>query len=397
MATANLSAQLAEQLSLTAVPLVAVLVLEAGPADIGLLGAAQTLPFLLLSIPLGLVADRLPRRTVVVFSEALRTLTLVLLVLLAVTDNVTFAALLLLGFLGALGTVGFTVAVPALLPALLPSELHARANARIELARSMAYAGGPAIAGALVAWAGASSTFVLAALLSAVAVLCLWPLSEPKRAKPTARSALAEIGEGARFAWCHEWLRPMLLTGMAWNLSWFVLQAAYVPYALRVLTLSSQQVGVTLGCCGLGMVFGALCAPRIIRHLVLGRAIQLGPVVSVFAMLAMTMTLVQPSAWLAGLSYFLFGAGPIVWTITTTTLRQAITPAAVLGRVGSVFLTVNAGARPLGALLGAAVGEIWGESACLWLALFGFTSQAGIILTSGLRSLSYQSDRRSTT
>ena len=109
-----------------------------------------------------------------------------------------------------------------------------------------------------------------------------------------ARHALLEIRDGAHFAWRHPLLRPVLLTGVAWNISWFVLQAACVPYAVRSLGLSTQAVGVTLGCYGAGMV---------------------------------------------------------------------------------------------GAALGGVIGSLWGEPACLWLALAGFAVQAGFILTSRMNAL----------
>lgn len=388
LAAANLGAQSAEQLSLAAVPLVAVLVLGAGAGEIGVLGAMQTLPFLLLSIPLGLLTDRLPRRVVMLASEAVRAVSLLLLLVLVASGQASLLALAVLGFIGAVGTVGFTVAAPALVPALVPRELHARANGRLELARSIAFAGGPALAGALVAWAGATSAFVLAAMLSVLAVLLLWRVAEPPRAPVPARHPWVDIREGAQFVWQHALLRPILLTGIAWNIAWFVLQAAYVPYAVRSLGLSPQAVGLTMGCYGAGMVVGALLAPRVIGAMAFGRAIQLGPAVSVLAIGAMVATLAAPHGVLAGLSFFLFGAGPIVWTITTTTLRQAVTPDAMLGRVGSVFLTVNAGARPVGAGIGAIVGGLWGEPACLWLALAGFVLQAGIIaLASSMNGL----------
>jgi outer membrane lipoprotein SlyB len=89
----------------------------------------------------------------------------------------------------------------------------------------------------------------------------------------------------------------------------------------------------------------------------------------------------------AASSFFLFGAGPIVWTITSTTLRQTVTPAAMLGRVSAIFLTVNAGVRPLGAALGGIVGSTWGEPACLVLALAGFAVQAGVIFASRVSAL----------
>ncbi|MBX3654264.1 MAG: MFS transporter [Ramlibacter sp.] len=387
LAWSNLAAQSAEQLSLAAVPIVAVLALGAGAGEIGTLGVAQTLPFLLLSIPFGLLADRTSRRRLIVLAEGLRALTLVALLLAVATGHLSLGLLAALGFLGAVGTVGFSVAAPALVPALVPREALARANGRLELARSMAYAGGPALAGALVSWAGGTATFTLAAMLSAAAVACVWGVAEPARPEQPPRHPLRDLKDGAAMVWGHALLRPIILTAVAWNISWFVLQAAYVPYAMRALGLSAGAVGVTLAGYGSGMVVGALLAGRIVRAMPFGRAIQLGPAVSVLAAATMVATLLVPSGWLAGLSFFFFGVGPIVWTITSTTLRQTVTPNAMLGRVGAIFLTVNAGARPVGAALGGLVGAHWGEAACLVLALLGFGVQAWVIFASPMREL----------
>ena len=379
LAGANLAAQSAEQLSLAAVPMVAVLLLQAGPGETGLLATVQTLPFLLFSIPLGLLADRASRCRLMGWSEALRAASLAALLAALWWGGLSLPVLAVLGFVGALGTVGFSVAAPALVPALVAREALGRANGRLELARSMAYAGGPALAGALVAFAGAGAAFALAAALSVAAVLLLARIEEPERALPPARHPMQDLREGALLVWRHALLRPILLTAIVWNIAWFVLQAAYVPYALRVLGLGAQAVGMTLAAYGVGMVAGALLAARVIAFVPFGRAVQLGPAVSVLAMAAMLATLAVPHAALATLSFFLFGAGPILWTITSTTLRQTVTPGPLLGRVSAMFLTVNAGARPVGAALGALVGAAAGEAACLWVALAGFVLQAVLI------------------
>jgi len=94
-----------------------------------------------------------------------------------------------------------------------------------------------------------------------------------------------------------------------------------------------------------------------------------------------------PQGWLAGLSFFLFGVGPILWTISSVTLRQTVTPHAMLGRVSSIFLTVNMGARPVGAALGGLVGAQFGAGACLVLALAGFGVQLAVIVLSPVRAL----------
>lgn len=387
LAWSNMAAQSAEQLCLAAVPIVAVLALGAGPGEIGLLATAQTLPFLLMSIPLGLLADRTSRKRLIVLSELVRGLTLLMLLAVLLLGWLSIPVLAVLGFIGAIGTVGFSVTAPALVPALVPRDALAQANGRLELARSAAFAAGPALAGALVAWAGASAAFVLAAMLSASAMFLLLGLGEPVRTPAAPRHPLLELQDGARMVWSHPLLRPILLTGVAWNLSWFVLQAAYVPYAVRALGLSASGVGLTLAIYGVGMIVGALIAPRVLAAMPFGRAIQLGPAASVLAAGAMLATLAMPTGAMAAVSFFLFGLGPTIWVITSMTLRQTVTPGAMLGRVSALFLTVNMGARPLGAALGGFVGATWGEPACLWLSLAGFGVQLWIILRSRVSQL----------
>ena len=387
LAWSNLLAQSAEQLSLAAVPIVAVLLLQAGPGEIGLLASIQSLPFLLLSMPLGLLADRTSRTRLMALAETLRALALLLLLALIVTGNVSITALAIIGFMAAVGTVAFSVAAPSLVPALVQVEGLAQANGRLELARSAAFAAGPALAGALIAWTGASAAFVLSGMLSVAAVLCLRGIAEPARAAMPARHPLLELQDGAKWVWQSDLLRPMMFCSIAWNISWFMLQAAYVPYAIHDLGLDASGVGITLALYGVGMIVGALLAPRVVRALPFGQAILLGPYFSVLAAVTMALTLLWPQGWLAGLSYFFFGAGPIIWTITSTTLRQTVTPRAMIGRVTSINIVVSTGARPLGAALGGVVGVSFPVSVSLWCVVLGFGLQAIIISASKIRTL----------
>jgi len=387
LAWSNLLAQSAEQLSLAAVPIVAVLLLKAGPGEIGLLASIQSLPFLLLSMPLGLLADRTSRTRLMALAETLRALALLLLLALIVTGHVSIAALAIIGFIAAVGTVAFSVAAPSLVPALVKVDGLARANGRLELARSAAFAAGPALAGALIAWTGASAAFVLSGMLSVAAVLCLRGITEPERAAVPARHPLLELQDGAKWVWQSDFLRPMMFCSIVWNISWFMLQAAYVPYAIHDLGLDASGVGVTLALYGVGMIVGALLAPRVVRALPFGQAILLGPYFSVLAAVTMALTLFWPHGWLAALSYFLFGAGPIIWTITSTTLRQTVTPRAMIGRVTSINIVASTGARPLGAALGGVVGVSFPVSVSLWCVVLGFGLQAIIISASKVRTL----------
>src|SRR5262245_21532287 len=159
LAWSNLAAQSAEQIALAAAPIVAVLALGAGAGETGLLQTAQTLPFLLLSIPAGVLADRLSRRTLMVSAEAVRVGSLLAVLALAHLGLLTLPLLALLGVVGAAGTVAYSVAGPSLVPALVPREALAAANGRMELARSVAFAAGPALGGALVGWTGPATAF----------------------------------------------------------------------------------------------------------------------------------------------------------------------------------------------------------------------------------------------
>lgn len=387
LAWSNLLAQAAEQLSLAAVPMVAVLLLKAGPGEIGFLASIQSLPFLLLAMPLGLLADRMSRKRLMVLAESLRALALALLWLALLTDQVSIAALAVVGFMAAVGTVAFSVAAPSLVPALVGADDLARANGRLELARSTAFAAGPALAGALIAWTGASAAFVLSGMLSVSAVLCLRGVREPVRASVAPRHPLLELQDGARWVWRSDLLRPIMFTSIAWNISWFMLQAAYVPYAMNDLRLNASGVGITLATYGVGMMVGALLAPRVVAALPFGQAILLGPYFSVLAALTMAWSLYWPQGWLAALSYFFFGVGPIIWTITSTTLRQTVTPRDMIGRVTSINIVVSTGARPLGAAFGGLVGVNFPVSVSLWMVVLGFGVQAIVISVSQVRTL----------
>jgi len=389
LAWSNLAAQSAEQIGLAAAPIVAVLALGAGEAQTGLLHTAQTLPFLLLALPAGLLADRMMRRRLMAASEALRALSLIAILVLLALDRLTWPGLAALGFLGACGTVAYTVAAPALVPALVPRKDLVAANGRIELARTVAFIGGPALAGALVGWAGATPAFALAVALSLAAVLLLARIAEPARMTRPARHPAHDLREGARFVLRHRLLLPITVTQLIFNGAFFVLLSVYVPYAVRHLGLSAAQVGATLAIHGAGMIVGVLLAPLVARRVALGTMIAIGPVCGTIAAFAMLATIWLPTITLAAASFFLIGLGPMLWVISTTTLRQTVTPPELLGRVSSIAVLAT-GARTIGAATGALVGGLYGAEACLAVAAALFVVQALVILASPVAGLSRQ-------
>lgn len=389
LAWSNLVAQSAEQVALAAAPIVAVLLLGAGEGETGLLQTALTLPFVLFAIPAGLMADRMARRRLMAGAEALRTGALLGVLLSIWMGWLTLPLLALLGFVAVCGTVVYSVAAPSLVPSLVPPQALPAANARIELARTVAFAAGPALGGLLVGWIGAGPAFGFAAALSILAVVLLSGIYEPVRAKIARRHPWQEIKEGAAFVFGHELLRPVFVTQFIFNTASFLILAVFVPYAVRSLGLSAAGVGLVMGMYGVGMVFGALLATRVMKWFRFGSVIGLGPVVGFGAAGVMALTTVIHTPVLAGLSFFLLGAGPIIWVISTTTLRQSVTPPRLLGRVSAINIMAY-GARPLGAGLGALVGGIYGAEACLYLAVAGFAVQALVIWMSRAVSLSRQ-------
>jgi MFS family permease len=198
LAWSNLAAQSAEQIGLAAAPIVAVLALGAREGAAGLLQTAQTLPFLLFSIPAGVLVDRMSRSRLMAGAEALRAASLLAILILMMVDTLNLPLLAALGFVGACGTVAYSVAAPALVPSLVRADALPVANGRIELARTSAYAAGPAVGGALVGWIGGGPAFALAALLSGIGAVLLAGIPAPPRDRSEPQHPLRDVQEGAR-------------------------------------------------------------------------------------------------------------------------------------------------------------------------------------------------------
>src|ERR1700745_3198066 len=199
LAWSNLAAQAAEQIALAAAPIVAVLMLGVGEGQTGVLQTALTLPFILFAIPAGMLADRISRRWLMTSAEALRAIALSAILLLIWLNWLTLPLLALTGFVAVCGTVAYSVAAPALVPSLVSPQPLPAANSRIELARTVAFASGPALGGVLVGWVGAAPAFGFAATLSAIAGVLLSGIFEPAREPKPRRHPLQDIKEGASF------------------------------------------------------------------------------------------------------------------------------------------------------------------------------------------------------
>lgn len=377
----------ADQLALATLPLTATLVLGAGPDLLGLLVAAQSAAWLVVTLPAGAWVDRMPRRTLLIIGLGCGLAASIVAVAAAAAG---IASLLgVAAFVGASGTVIYMLTAISLLPSLVAASDLPRSNARLELARAIVSLAAPFVAGLLAQHLSPTWGYGLAALGAALALACI--LALPKTPAPASAdqrpSVAAAIQAGARFVVRHELLRGISLCAIFWNFAFFALLAVWAPFALHSLHLDPAGMGLAQSAYGAGLILGALVAPVSSRRLPPFATLIFGPAVSV---IAAALFLIAPSGngfAFAAVGHFLVGFGPMLWLICQTTVRQLVTPAALLGRVNATVQTAIYGVRPLGALAGGIVAAQAGLNAALLLIASSFVLSTLVILVSPLARL----------
>jgi MFS family permease len=381
----------ADQLALATLPLTATLVLGAGPGVLGLLVAAQSAAWLLVSLPAGAWVDRLPRRRLLIAALGFGLLASVVAVIAAATGAASLLGVA--AFLGASGTVIYVLTSVSLLPSLVPSTDLPRANARLELARAIVSLAAPFVAGLLAQHLSPTWGYGLAALGAALALVCV--LALPRVPAPTTGTArpsfLTAIRAGARFVVHHDLLRGISLCAIFWNFAFFALLAIWAPLALGPLGLDPARMGLAQSAYGAGLILGALVAPITSRHLPPLVTLIFGPAVSI---VAAGLFLAAPAYGgtatgfaLAAAGFFLVGFGPMLWLICQTTVRQLVTPFSLMGRVNATVQTAIYGVRPLGALAGGLLAAEAGLQSALVLVAVAFALSTLVIVLSPLARL----------
>jgi len=391
---AHAAAQLGEQVSLLALPLVAAVTLAATPLEMGWLSAAQSAPYLLVSLFAGVWVDRTRRRPIMVGADLSRAAILAAIPLAAATGLLAVPGLIVIGFAVAIAAVLFDVAAQSYLPTLARRDQLGQANARLELTRSVALVAGPGLAGLLMQVLAPADAMVATAAAYLASALLLGAIRVPEtRPGGDSQSIRRAIVDGIAFVATHRVLRAITLTALLWNLSWFVLMAAFVLVATRVLGLTPAMLGAVFAAQGAGMLIGAALAQPIAARTGIGRSLVIGPTISALACPLFALAPAGPTgALMFGGGLFLFGLGPTIWAVNQMTLRQAATPNALLGRVNATIRFATWGARPLGALAGGFVGEHWGLHAALWLAAAGYALQVLPVLLSPIPRLGAGAD-----
>lgn len=380
----NLLANGADQIATVALPIIYVSKLSGDASDTSMLTMAATLPLLLFSLPFGALADRLQARSLLLVGEMIRLLSLVGLIALLALPHPPFVLVILMAIGGGTGTVAFQIAAPTLVAKASAGAERQQLNSSIELARSIAVTAGPPLAGLLVSTAGGSIALALSAALVLAALPAIVKLPVIHEPPAKSRNVREDLIEGIRFTLRHPLLRPILFISMLFNLGWYMLLGIVVAWAANELGISSIGIGMMFACYGLGMICGAGFMKRQGALLPATTLIQFGPWCGFAFASLLTATIIVPLTGFLYLAFFLIGTGPIIWTVTTITIRQAVTPSQLLGRVAAAIMMTSAGGRPIGAGLGYLGYQIGGYSLVFSIALALFATQALMIGKSAL-------------
>jgi MFS family permease len=359
-----------------ALPLVAITQLQATPFEVGALTAVEFAPFILVGLPAGVWVDRLRRKPVLLTGDLGRALVLATIPVAYAFDALTIWQLYAVAFSAGVLTVFFDVAYQSYLPSLVDRSLLADGNSKLEVSRSAAQIAGPGIAGVLIG-ALSAPTAVVADAVSYVASfgsLALIrhaeevPVREPKESRPKMRT---EIAEGLRYVLGHRLLRPIAMCTATSNLFSSMSGAVLVLFMVRRLGFSAGEIGLVFSIANVGFLLGAVLTGRINRMLGLGRTIVLS--MAVFTPLFFLAPLATWGAPLVLLSLANLGfaiSGP-VYNISQVSLRQAICPDRLQGRMNASMRFMVWGTLPIGAAVGGFLGGTVGLRTTLFVGAAG--------------------------
>jgi MFS family permease len=361
-----------DQISLIALPFVAVLALDATPAQMGYLVTAALLPNLLFSLHAGAWVDRAGhRRQVMLVADLGRAAALASVPIAYAFGALTFVQLYAVGFATGLLSVFFFVSYTTLFVVLVPRERYVEANSVLHGSRAFSAMVGPSLGGALVQLLTAPVTLAADALsfvASAVSLALIHP-EEP----PTETAERGHLAAGMRYILRSRPIRASLAATGTINFFNFVFFALFVLYANRYLGIGPGALGLVLGLGAAGALLGAALTGRISRRIGIGPTYVVGCIV--FPAPLLLVPLAGGPDWLVLACLFLAelgsGLGVMMLDIASGAIKAALVPDRLRARVTGAYMVVNYGVRPLGAFLGGVLGSAIGVRPTLWIATVG--------------------------
>ncbi|MDQ2951043.1 MAG: MFS transporter [Chloroflexota bacterium] len=357
--SAETVSQFGTQISALALPLAAIDVLHASAFEVAALTTVEFLPFLLVSLPAGVWVDRLPRRPILIAGDLVRAALLISIPIAYFFDALTIWQLYGVGFAFGIATVFFDVAYQSYLPALVARRQIVDGNAKLEISRSGAQLGGPGVAGLLIGWLRAPVAILIDAvsfLGSALFILAIRKTEIAQADRAPRRKMRAELREGLSYVLRHPYLKNIAACTALFNFFGSLGFAVLLVFARRELHLSPQAIGLAFTLGNVGPLAAAFSANKISTRLGVGRTIIAASVVGGPMFLLIPFAPHDNAALLMLVPATLVsGFANVVYTIAQVSLRQAITPERIQGRMNSVMRFIVWGTIPLGALTGGAL------------------------------------------
>ncbi|MCL6290697.1 MFS transporter [Streptomyces sp. ME02-6979.5a] len=387
------ASQLGEHTTLVVLPLFAVLTLDAGAGQLGVLRAVGQAPVLLLSLLAGAWVDRWRARTVMVLTDAGRAVALGAAAVAGLLGLLGLPALFVVAFaVGALSVL-FDVAYQASLVRMVRRDQLVRGNSALEGSRSAAQIGGPALGGALVSLLSAPFAAASGALFFAVSFLSLRRIRRPESVPPVrgeqterAPRVRHRIHEGLRFVAANPWLRAVCLASAAFQFSLAATMTVYLLFLPRALHLPGATVGLALAATGPGALLGSVLAARLPGRFGHGAVLVSAAVLGNGALLCVPALHGSSTATVLALLAVnvVFGAFSQLVNVTVMSVRQAVTPDGMQGRAAATITFVGMGLTPLGSLLGGFLAQEWGLRAGLLMAAAGMMLSPAVMAASPL-------------
>lgn len=382
---------LGDRVGALAIPTAAILLLHADALHLGLLYVCFYLPYPLLALPAGVLVDRVQRRPVLVAADLARATAVLSIPAAAALGHLSLVQLYAVGLVqGALTTV-FSVAYRAYLPSLVGPEGVVEGNSRLQSTESAAQTVGPGLGGVLIQVLGAVNAVLVdaASFLVSAATLNWIRTPEPPPSRPAHETAfLRELREGLQVLWRHPVLRWTAACVATSNAGQMIARTVFLLFAYEALKLPPVLVGLLLLVQGLAGVGGAAAAAAIERRLGMGVTLGASILGEGLGWALLPLAIVVPAAAAAVPAMLLVGFCGPVWEVTNVSLRQALVPARLQGRIHASHLAIAFGTIPLGALLAGwlastlqtalggsrglaatlAIGGVLGMSSALWIA-----------------------------
>lgn len=361
-----------DQITLLALPLAAVLILDADAATMGYLFAAGLAPNLIFALHAGAFVDRRGRRRATMVATDLGRAAVLGSVPIAYALGVlTLAQLYAVAFLEGTLSVLFYVSYSTLFTSLVPRDRYVEGNQLLSGSRAFSFVGGQSLAGFLVQLITAPFALVVDALSFVVSAFFLSRFRAPE--PPTEQAARGHLAAGARFIRRTPILAASLASTAVVNFFNFVFVSLFVLYVTRELHVRPGLLGVVLGAGAIGGLIGALVTGRIATRIGVGRAFVLGSLLFPAPFLLVPLAGGGKPVVIALLFLAEFGSGfgVMLLDITAGAIKQALVPDRLRARVSGAYMVVNYGVRPLGSLAGGLLGSTIGLRPTLWIAAVG--------------------------